>query len=38
MQNDGPYGCYYGFRAILLHTFGVKVRFTSLSPAASQAS
>ena len=22
-KNNGLYGCYYGFRAIMLHTFGV---------------
>ena len=27
MSNNGIYGCYYGFRAIILHTFGVWVRF-----------
>ena len=25
MQNNGLYGYYYGFRAIMLHTFGVQV-------------
>ena len=25
MQNDGLYGCYYGFRAIILHTVRVQV-------------
>ena len=25
MYNHGLYGCYYGFRAIILHTFGVQV-------------
>ena len=25
MQNNGLYGCYYGFRAIILHTFGAQV-------------
>ena len=23
MQNNGLYGCYYGFRAVILHAFGV---------------
>ena len=25
MENNGLYGYYYGFRAIILHTFGVQV-------------
>ena len=25
MKNDGFYGCYSGFRAIIIHTFGVLV-------------
>ena len=24
MKHDGLYGCYYGFKATILHTFGVQ--------------
>ena len=33
MSNNCLYGCYYGFRAIILHTFGVQVALKSYKPS-----
>ena len=34
MENNGLYGCYDGFRAIILHTFRVQVGFRVLASQA----